>query len=180
MNTLVRWRWLNVSLLGLVGGLAALAVIEPGREQSVTIPPLLELAAAHIERIMVERPGQERLVFERREGQWWMIAPEPGPANPVLIRPIPQLAEVRCAPSYAIADLDLPRLRLDPPRLRLWLNGQEIHFGDTAPTDGQRYLRVGGTVHLCPDRWYPLLTSAAAGFLAAPIDPSVLNAARRD
>ena len=57
-----------------------------------------------------------------------------GPANPVLIRPIPQLAEARCAPSYAVADLDLPRLRLDPPRLRLWLNGQEIHFGDTAPT----------------------------------------------
>jgi len=97
-----------------------------------------------------------------------------------LIRPIPQLAEVRCALRYPVAEMDLPRLRLDPPRLRLWLIGQEIHFGDTAPTDGQRYLRVGGTVHLCPDRWYPLLTSAAASFLAAPIDPSVLNAAWRD
>ena len=180
MNTLARRRWLNLGLLGLVGGLAALVVMEPGRDRSATIPPLLELPAERIERIAVERPGQERLAFERREGRWWMTAPEPGPANPVLIRPIPQLAEARCAPSYAVADLELPRLRLDPPRLRLWLNGQEIHFGDTAPTDSQRYLRVGGTVHLCPDRWYPLLTSAAASFLAAPIDPSVLNAARRD
>ena len=180
MNTLARRCWLNVGLLGLVGGLAALVMIEPGRDRSAMVPPLLELTAECIERIEVERPGQERLAFERREGQWWMTAPAPGPANPVLIRPIPQLAEARCAPSYAIADLDLPRLRLDPPRLRLWLNGQEIHFGDTAPTDGQRYLRVGGTVHLCPDRWYPLLTSAAVSFLAAPIDPSVLNAVRRD
>ena len=180
MNTLARRRWLNMGLLGLVGGLAALAVIEPGRDRSATIPLLLELTAERIERIVVERPGQERLTFERREGQWWMTAPEPGPANPVLIRPIPQLAEARCAPSYAVADLDLPRLRLDPPRLRLWLNGQEIHFGNTAPTDGQRYLRVGETVHLCPDRWYPLLTSAAAGFRAAPIESPVLNAARRD
>ena len=109
-----------------------------------------------------------------------MTAPDSGPANPVLIHPISQLAEARCAPSYPVADLDLPRLRLDPPRLRLWLNGQEIHFGDTAPTDGQRYLRVGATVHLCPDRWYPLLTSAAASFLAAPIEPPVSNSTRRD
>ena len=180
MNTLARRRWLNVGLLGLVGGLAALVVSEPGRDRSATILPLLELTAERIERIEVERPGQERLAFERRGGQWWMTAPEPGPANPVLIRPIPQLAEARCAPSYAAADLDLPRLRLDPPRLRLWLNGREIHFGDTAPTDGQRYLRVGRTVHLCPDRWYLLLTSAVAGFLAAPVESSVLNAARHD
>lgn len=180
MNALARRYWLNVGLLGLVGGLVALVVIEPGRDRSATIPPLLELTAERIERIVVERPRQERLAFERRNGQWWMTAPAQGPANPVLIRPIPQLAEARCAPSYAVADLDLPRLRLDPPRLRLWLNGQEVHFGDAAPTDGQRYLRVGATVHLCPDRWYPLLTSAAASFLAAPIESSVLNAARRD
>lgn len=180
VNTLSRRRWLNVGLLGLAGGLAALVVTEPGRDRSATIPPLLELTAERIERVAVERVGQSRMSFERREGQWWMTAPEQGLANPVLIRPIPQLAEARCAPSYAIADLDLSRLRLDPPHLRLWLNGQEIHFGDTAPTDGQRYLRVGGTVHLCPDRWYPLLTSAAGSFLAAPIEPSVLNPARRD
>lgn len=169
MNTLARRHWLNVGLLGLVGGLAALVVIEPGRDWSATIPPLLELPAERIERIVVERPGQEQLAFERREGQWWMAAPAQGPANPVLIRPIPQLAEARCAPSYAVADLDLPRLRLDPPRLRLWLNEREIDFGDTAPTDARRYLRVGGTVHLCPDWWYPLLTSAAASFLMKPL-----------
>lgn len=175
------WRYgINLGLLVLAGGLAALALLEPGRERSPAIPPLLELTAERIERIAVERSGQERLAFEWRDGHWWMIAPEHGLANPVLIQPIPKLAEARCALSYAVAGLDLPRLRLDPPRLRLWLNGQEIHFGDTAPTDGQRYLRVGATVHLCPDRWYPLLTSAAAGFLAAPIEPSLLNAARRD
>ncbi len=180
MNTLARRCWLNVSLLGLVGGLVALALLEPGREQSATIPPLLDLTAERIERIAVERLGQERLAFERRGGQWWMIAPEQGLANPVLIHPILRFAEARCVLGYAVADLDLPQLRLDPPRLRLWLNQREIHFGDTAPTDGQRYLRIGGTVHLCPDRWYPLLTSAAAGFLAAPIESPVLNATRRD
>ena len=179
VNVLTRRTGINLGLLGLAGGLAALALIEPGRERSPAIPPLLALTAERIERIAVERPGQDGLAFERRDGLWWMTEPERGPANPVLIHPILQLAEAHCAPSYAVAGLDLPRLRLDPPRLRLWLNGREIHFGDIAPTDGQRYLRVGATVQLCPDRWYPLLTSAAASFLAAPIKSSVLNATRR-
>ena len=180
MNALTRRYGINLGLLGLAGGLAILALIEPGRERSTVIPPLLALTAERVERIAVERLGQERLAFERRDGRWWMTEPEHGPANPILINPILQLAQARCAPSYAVAGLDLPRLRLDPPRLRLWLNGQEIYFGDIAPTDGQRYLRIGATVHLCPDRWYPLLTSAAASFLTAPIEPSAPNTARRE
>ena len=180
VNALGRRHGINLGLLVVAGGLAALALLEPGREQAAAIPSLLELTPERIERIAVERPGQTALAFERRDGGWWMTAPEGGFASPVLIRPILQLAEARCAPSYAVAELNLSRLRLEPPRLRLWLNGREIHFGDSAPTDGQRYLRVGATVYLCPDRWYPLLTSAAASYLAAPIESSVLNAARRD
>jgi hypothetical protein len=169
VNALGQRYGINLGLLALAGGLGALAWVEVGRDRSPPIPPLLTLTAEHVERIAVERPGQDGLAFERRGGRWWMTAPVQGPANPVLIRPILQLGEARCAPSYPVAELNLFRLRLDPPRLRLALNGQEIHFGDTAPTDGQRYLRVGATVHLCPDRWYPLLTSAAAGFLAEPL-----------
>ena len=180
MSALTRRYGLNLGLLALAGGLVALALFEPGREQAAVIPPLLALTAERIERIAVERSGQAGLAFERREGRWWMITPDSGPVNPVLMHPILQLAEARCAPSYPVAELDLPQLRLDPPRLRLWVNGHEIHFGDTAPTDGRRYLRVGEIVHLCPDQWYPLLTSAAASFLAAPIEPSVLNPPRRD
>ncbi len=170
VNALTRRYGLNLGLLGLVGGLAALALVESGRELLPAIPPLLNLLPERIERIAVERPGQVNLMFERRDGRWWMTAPEGGPANPILIHPILQLAQARCAPSYAVAELDLPGLQLEPPRLRLWLNDQDIHFGATAPTDGQRYLRVGATVQLCPDRLYPLLTSAAAGFLARPLE----------
>ena len=169
MNALTRRYGLNLGLLGLIGGLVVLVLVELGREQSTVIPPLLALTTERVERIAVERLGQERLAFERRDGRWWMTEPEHGLANPILINPILQLAQARCAPSYAVAKLDLPRLRLDPPRLRLRLNEQDIHFGDIAPTDGQRYLRVGATVHLCPDRWYPLLTSTAASFLAKPL-----------
>lgn len=158
-----------MGLLGLVGGLAALAWLESGQERLASVPALLDLTPAQTERIAVERPGQANLAFKRSEGRWWMTAPERGPANPVLLDPILNLAGTHCPLRYAVADLDLRPLQLDPPRLRLWLNDREIRFGATAPTDGRRYLQIGASVHLCPDRLYPLLTGAAASFRAPPI-----------
>jgi hypothetical protein len=170
MSALARRRWLNLGLLGLMGGLAALALFEPGREQPAEVSSLLELAPTRVERIVVERPGQETLAFERREDRWWMTAPAGGPANPVLVNSILNLAEARCPLRYAAARLDSKQLHLEPPRLRLWLNDREIRFGATAPTDGQRYLQIGATVHVCPDSLYSLLASSAAGFLAPSIE----------
>ena len=179
MNALAQRAWINLGLLGLVGGLVALALFDPGRENLALTSPLLDLTSAHVKQIAVERPGQDALAFELRDDLWWMTAPDHGSANPVLIHSILQLAEARCPLRYATAELDLKPLGLDPSRLQLRLNDQSIYFGATAPIDGQRYLQVGATVYLCPDRFYPLLTSAAASFLAPPIESSILNATRR-
>lgn len=179
MNALARRIYINLGLLTVLGGLAAMAWFEPGLENPAP-PPLLNLMPGHIQRIAVERPGQESLAFERRGGRWRMIAPNSGSANIVLIQPILQLAEVRCPLRYAMAGLDLKSLGFEPPRLQLRLNEQTVDFGATAPTDGQRYLRVGEAVHLCPDRLYPLLTSAAASFLTAPLESAASKAARRE
>lgn len=176
MNALARRQWLNVGLLGLAGGLVALALFDPGRERLAEVSPLLDLAPTRIERIVVERSDQEKLVFERRTGRWWMTAPTTGPANPALLAPILHLAEARCPLRYAVDGLDPKALWLDPPRLRLRLDHREIRFGATSPTDGLRYLQIGATVHLCPDSLYPLLTSVAGSFLAPSIETLIPNA----
>ncbi len=178
VNALTRRRWLNLGLLGLVGGLAALAWLESGRERPAHVPSLLDLTSAQTERIAVERPGQANLAFKRSGGRWWMTAPESGLANPILLNPILNLAGAHCPLRYAVAELDLKSLQLDPPRLRLWLNDREIRFGATAPIDGRRYLQIGATVHLCSDGLYPLLTSAAASFRAPPIGSPAPGGAR--
>ena len=178
VSVLARRRWLNLALLGLVGGLAALAWLESRQERLAGVPALLDLTPARIERIAVERPGQADLAFKRSGGRWWMAAPESGLANPILLNPIMDLAEAHCPLRYAVTELDLKALQLDPPRLRLWLNDWEIRFGATAPTDGLRYLQIGATVSLCPDRLYSLLTSAAASFRAPPIGSSASSGAR--
>ena len=176
MNALARRILINLGLFMLVGGLAAMAWFEPGLDHSALPSSLLNFASTQIRRIAVERPGQDHLVFERRGDRWWMTTPGQGAANPVLIQPILQLAEARCLQRYAAAGVDLQSLGFNPPRLRLWLNDQTVEFGATAPTDGQRYLRIGETVYLCPDRLYPLLTSAAASFLAAPFESAASKA----
>lgn len=175
MNTLTRRRWLNLVLLGLASGLAMLVGLKPKQKQQEDLSGWLHLALAQIEQITVERPGQVKLVFTRQKDRWWMEAPEHSPANPILLNPILHLAETRCPLQYAVAELDVKSLQLDPPLLRLKLNDQEIRFGTTAPTDSQRYLQIAQTVHLCPDQLYPLLTSAEASFRAPPIDAAALS-----
>lgn len=177
VNSLVRRRWWNLGLLGLVAGLAAVVAFEARQEQVALAPPLLDLPPAQIERIAVERAGQTRLRFERRDGRWWMVEPASGWVNPVLLTPILQLVDMRCPLHYAAAGLELKALHLDPPQVQLWLNDREIRFGTTAPADGQRYLQIGSTVWLCPDALYPVLVSAAGGFLAPTLD-TLLPAAK--
>lgn len=179
-NALMQRIGINLGLLGLVGVLAALALFEPGRENPKPLPPLLDVAVEEIQRVTVERTGQETLAFERRADVWQMTAPNAGAANPILIRSILQLAEARCPLQYAAAGLDLKAMGLEPPRLRLRLNDHEVDFGGVTPTDGRRYLQIGATVHLCPDGLYRLLTSAAASFLAPPIESAAANAAKRE
>ena len=176
MNALARRQWFNVGLCLVAGALATLVWFEADRDRSAGMPPLLDLTPARIGRITVERSGQPSLAFERREGLWWMIAPATGPANPTLLEPIQQLAATRCDLQYAAAALDPKVLQLEPPKLRLRLDDREIRFGATAPTDGQRYLQIGATVHLCPDKLYRLLTSAAESFLAPSIEALLMKA----
>ena len=170
MNVLRRRYWINGGLLALAGGLAALAWFDPGQKSPV-ISPLLPIPISQIEQITVVRPGQETLAFTRQDQRWRMTAPDSGWANPVLIQRVLGGATLRCPRQYPVAELDLPTLQLKPSRLQLRLNEWAIHFGGTTPAGGLRYLQVGATVHFCPDALYPLLTSAAAGFLAPVIEP---------
>lgn len=169
MNALARRLWLNIGLLGIASLLIVLTWSISGPEP-VKTSALLDLPPAQIQRINVERLNQEPLVFELRGEGWWMTMPATGLANPVLLAQILHFPQVHCPLSYSATGLDLARLGLDPPQLRLRLNGQEVHFGMTAPTDGQRYLRIGKMIYLCPDTLYPLLTSGAGSFIAPPVE----------
>lgn len=169
MNALTRQWAVNLVLLILAGGSLMLGLLGPSQEPPV-IPSLLEVSPTEIKHIEVLRSDQETMAFTQQEGRWWMTAPSRGTANPILINQLLREATLHCPRRYPGGELDLKALSLDPPWLRLRFDSQEIRFGATAPTDGLRYVQTGTMVHLCPDRLYRLLTSAAASFLAPPIE----------
>lgn len=179
MNALARRQWLNMGLLGLAGGLLAMALLDADSQVPPEVSALLNLAPTQINRIAAVRLNQEPLIFERRTGNWWLTSQAAGFANPVLLEPILRLPQARCPLSYSADSVDLAMLQLDPPRVRLFLEDREVRFGTTAPTDGQRYLQIGRVVYLCPDAVYPLLTSAAESFIAPSIETLLKTGSQR-
>ncbi|MCP5159984.1 MAG: hypothetical protein H6974_02135 [Gammaproteobacteria bacterium] len=168
MNALMRrWRS-NLGWFLLVCGLAGLALFAFEAERSM-VAPLLGTEPTQIEHIEVLRSDREKLAFVRRDGRWWVTSPSHGPANPILLNQLLQEATAHCPRQYPVAEVDLKALSLNPPRLRLRLNDQEIRFGGIASVDGLRYVQTATMVHLCSERLYRLLSSAAASFLVPPI-----------
>ncbi len=173
MDALAQRQWCNLGLLVLVILLTAIIIMEPFQKTPpATTLPLLPLNPNEVKQIRIERPQQSTLAFERRNHRWQMSRPEHGRANPILIDAILRLGEIHCPLHYAVTELNLEKLHLKPPGLQLWINQKRVLFSAITSIDGQRYLQVGKTVYLCPDVFYPLLTSAASSFLAPPPEPA--------
>ena len=155
---------LNLGLALSVVALVSVVILKPGQEPPSAPPTLLTLNPGQINRLQIERPEQEALSFQRQDGSWNMLTPSQAPANIPLLERLLMIADVRCPLHYQAVDLDLARLGLEPPRLRLLLNEHVLSFGDTESLNEHRYVRVDDTVYLCADLYYPLLVGPAAGF----------------
>jgi len=155
---------LNLGLLGLVIALLALAIFEPGRDRQPAPVPLFTLKPEQVDTIRIKRPEHEDLALQRRQGNWFIIKPLEAPANASLVDRVLKITTSTCPVRYAAAELELARLQLDPPRLRLILNDQALAFGGTETLNGRRYVQIGDSVYLCSDRFYYLLTGTLENF----------------
>ncbi|MGH8282045.1 MAG: DUF4340 domain-containing protein, partial [Gammaproteobacteria bacterium] len=50
--------------------------------------------------------------------------------------------------SFPAKQANLVKYGLNPPQVRLWLNGTEFDFGDAEPLNNYRYVKTGDTIHL--------------------------------
>jgi hypothetical protein len=157
---------LNGLLLLLVFGLLGLIYGLAGPEAPLESLPAPSPDA--IERIRIQPAGEVAMVLQRRADEWSLVEPVNGPANTKLVAEVLRFGFIRCDRAYPAAKLELSRLQLDPPRLRLWLNEQVFLFGDVDELDRRRYVQAGDRVHLCSDRLFPLLTAGWGAFLVRP------------
>lgn len=165
-------RWiLNLVLLAVVGVLAALVIIDPGRDGPPAPPSISVQDPAGVSRVSVRRADGPAIELERREGdRWFLTAPLELPANAFKVR---TLLEVATSPGHAQVEeaaADPARFGLAEPRVRLMLDQREYAFGDTQPLSGRRYVRVEGAVYLIDDDAWHVVEGSAAGL----VDPSLL------
>ncbi|MCF6322945.1 MAG: DUF4340 domain-containing protein [Gammaproteobacteria bacterium] len=156
---------LNLLLLLVVVGLAALAYLRPGLDEP--LPATLSQALPEqVQRVKIERPGRETITFVRSESGWQLTAPISLPANPFRIEPLLQLRRAESHSSFPAVEGALSQYELSSPQIWLSLDGERYAFGAVEPLNGYRYVLLGQTVHLLSDRVQHYLLMSPYDFVA--------------
>src|SRR5690606_32527443 len=94
-NPLARRWWLNLALLAVIAGLGGYAWYRSGKSPDADKPTLTSVAPASVQRIEIERPNEETVRLERRDGRWHLTAPVKARADEFAVE---QLMRVLGAP----------------------------------------------------------------------------------
>ena len=162
---------LNLVLLLAVGGLAAVALLEPGKTPPAVNPAVTPLKAEQVNMLRIEREGEAPVVLERRGKSWRMTSPRDLPAHGIRAAMATAAAEAESL-SRVEHPADPAQYQLEPPRLRLTLNDTELRFGDIDPLHQRRYLRVGESLHLVADTLYPAINRGWPHFVDDALLPA--------
>ncbi len=162
---------LNGLLLVLAVSLLLVAYFQPGLEKARPLPKLTSLDTAAVKSITLLYPEGKRVVLERRKGRWYLVEPLEAEANRFRAESLLFLTQEGVIASYAPSAIDLAKVKLDKPLLRVRFDGVEVAFGDTEPLEGNRYALAGGKVVLIRDRIAPLLHADVTYFVSLALLP---------
>lgn len=157
---------INLGLLVLVALLTTIAVYEPGLDkQTSKSSPLTNLQPHEIHTIRLSNPSNLGIKLEKREGTWYMTAPQQGAANS---NKIEQLLGITVTSSHSRFPLPKERLKefgLDQPGIRLELNELVMEFGNNEPLHFRRYVRIDDQLHLISNGFHHHLTAGVNDYL---------------
>ncbi len=156
---------INLILLIVVTVLAAVSFHEPGIEGPAALPTITDKPADSVKRISIHREKQADILLEKHAGQWQLREPFQLPANGFKVDLLLGILAEKSHSRLTTADLELSRFSLEPPKASLALDELRLDFGDTAPLSGNRYIRLGDTVHLVRERLYHHLIAAAPDYV---------------
>jgi hypothetical protein len=164
--------WLNLGLLLVVGGLVAVAVLQPGVSPAPTTQRVSTLDPASIQQMTLRRPGQPVIQLQRdQQGHWQMQTPYRAAANRFVAADLTALLGAESSAHYPLADIDPANIGLQPALATLTLDATELRFGDIDPVHGNRYLQIGDSVHLLPDHLTPYPELGALEMLSTALLP---------
>lgn len=170
MTSLGRRVLVNVVLLLLAVGLVLFLWLDPLREPSPERERLSAIDPTRIHTLRIEAPGRPIIELIRQDSAWRLVAPLSLPANRDRVATVSGLAAAIVHDAFRAEGNDLRQFGLDPPKVKVYMDGHEFQFGDTEPLNGWRYVRYGADVHLITDAYsYQLLGTAPTFADPAPI-----------
>jgi len=170
----MRARWLlNLLLLLVVAGLAALAYFRPGLDEPLPPPTLSSALPEQAQRIQIERSGRETISMVRvAAGGWKITTPINLAANSFRIEPLLQVRRMVSRSSFPAVDNALDQYGLLSPQMWLSIDGERYAFGGVEPLNGYRYVMIDRVVHLLSDRTQNYLLMSPYDFVALELLPT--------
>ncbi len=165
----------NLALLGLAFGLAAVIWLDPWRQEPPAPEKLSAIDPSTVNSLRIERPKRAPIAIERAGSGWRVISPISLPANSYRVAALLGIASAPVHDAFRAEGNDLRQFGLDPPKVRLLLNQHEFRFGDAEPLRGFRYVHYGPDVHLVRDNFFHHLLSTAPAF----VDPAPIGSDER-
>jgi hypothetical protein len=159
---------LNLVLLLVLATLIGVAFFEPGKKESkpVYLTDVDVDALNHF-----ELNNQENLVFEKRDGHWWLVSPIDAPANEIRIRQLLNIAKAESRAHYPVNPEELAKFGLDKPKAVLNLGPVTLRYGGSEPIDMLRYVQIGQTLHLVTDDFSHHLLAQATDYVDKKLLP---------
>lgn len=163
-----RWK-INAVLLLLVCLLGVFVWLKPGK-QTVVEAPLLDLRNGAVNQISLE--NGEHLLFERRDSGWELVEPFHARVNQVRIEQLLAIPMLSPAAEYPLPETsELPGYGLGKPFATLGIDGQKLEFGDVAPLNRRRYVRMNDRLYLLDDGFSHQLSSKSTDFVDKKLVP---------
>ena len=173
-----RSRVLQRSLLNLVlsvtlGVLLTVVYLRPGPDADNGNGALLtELDPQTVTRIMLERPDQLRLVFERKDDEWRLTEPIRVLADGSRVGELLAVLEQKSFSRYPVSGLDLAKFGLDSPVMTAHFDQVHLSIGGTNPIGHRRYVLQADQVHLVANTVSHLMQTEAASFVTLRLLPT--------
>ena len=158
---------LNLLLVALVAALMLVVVFKPGKQDEPEGTPLTALDTAAITRVrLVHTPEQEIVLEKTGDGQWLLVRPLHARSNPFNVNNLLQLAAAQSEAQLAAAEHDLAKYGLDKPQSTVWLDDEELQFGNKHPLKNSQYLLYQQTIHLVPADLFHATASPYTDFIS--------------
>ncbi|MGB8634897.1 MAG: hypothetical protein WCD66_03775 [Rhodanobacteraceae bacterium] len=160
-NRQLLWMLVTVALL------AGLVLWTVQRRSADARPEtLLPFAADTVSRIDIKTRKGERRRFEKRDGHWYMLAPQKGRADAGHMQRLSAIARARILDWRPAREFDPKKIGLAPPWAVVTIDGHELKFGTLSALAPQRYVLVHGHIAMIPARYGADIAATADSELA--------------